>query len=567
MTDTSDPPDTSISSGPSGVTQGGSPSFSFTSDVVAGVTFACRLDGPGAVIGAWGVCTSPKALGPLADGDYTFQVRAINGAGSDDTPAAQDFTVDTTAPSAPVISAPAEGEWNASGTIEVSGSAEPGSTVELFEGAMSRETAVADDDGAWSTTLSGVPDGSHTYTAKATDDAGNTSATSGTRTVGVDTNAPDVAVGTPVEGVRVRLGQVVLADYGCTDANLAACSGPVATGAAIDTATPGVKSFTVQAEDEAGNTASETVHYVVDASAPEVTITVPVDGGSYPRGASVNAAWACSDEDGAVDVDASPSKTFGTVAPGGAIGTATLGSKEFSVTCADLAGNVTTKTVEYTVTDPTPPGIAVTVPADGARYQQGQVLAADYACTEEDGGSGVKACSGTVARGAAINTGTPGAKSFVVDAEDQGGNRATRTVHYVVEAPAASPAAAATPPAPQVTRPASAPVRAPSRFALGSARAGAGGILRLTFKVPSAGVLVVRATVTVSRASRTVVYAKARRTVGAGSVKVTLEPTAAGRRLLRRSGELKVQIRSVWTAAHGGAASVVRRSVAVPGTR
>ena len=42
----------------------------------AGSTFECRLDGPGAATGTYVACTSPRAVGPLADGTYTFLVRA-----------------------------------------------------------------------------------------------------------------------------------------------------------------------------------------------------------------------------------------------------------------------------------------------------------------------------------------------------------------------------------------------------------------------------------------------------------------------------------------------------------
>ncbi len=83
------PPDTSITDGPSGLTSDPSPSFSFTSDASSGVTFACRLDGPGAATGSWGACTSPKAYASRADGSYTFRVRASNTGGTDQTPATQ----------------------------------------------------------------------------------------------------------------------------------------------------------------------------------------------------------------------------------------------------------------------------------------------------------------------------------------------------------------------------------------------------------------------------------------------------------------------------------------------
>ena len=91
------PPDTSITSGPSGIVPSGSASLSFSS-TETGSTFECRLDG-----GAWETCASPKAYSGLADGGHTFSVRATDGAGNTDaTPAARTWTVQT--PAAPTAS-------------------------------------------------------------------------------------------------------------------------------------------------------------------------------------------------------------------------------------------------------------------------------------------------------------------------------------------------------------------------------------------------------------------------------------------------------------------------------
>ena len=99
------PPDTTISSGPTGLTNDNDPSFSFSSE--AGASLECRLDGPGAATGSFGSCTSPKAYANLADGSYTFQVRATDqAANTDPTPATRSFTVDTTAPNTKITKKP-----------------------------------------------------------------------------------------------------------------------------------------------------------------------------------------------------------------------------------------------------------------------------------------------------------------------------------------------------------------------------------------------------------------------------------------------------------------------------
>ena len=94
----STPPDTTISSGPSGPINVTSASFAFSSE--AGTSLQCRLDGA-----AFSACTSPKSYSALADGPHTFEVRAVDQAGNaDPTPAARSFTVDTQAPAAPSLS-------------------------------------------------------------------------------------------------------------------------------------------------------------------------------------------------------------------------------------------------------------------------------------------------------------------------------------------------------------------------------------------------------------------------------------------------------------------------------
>ena len=77
-------------------------------------------------------------------------------------------------------------------SFTISGTAEEGSTVELFEGLVSKGTAQANTSGQWSINLTGISDGSHSYTAKAKDAAGNVSAESEARTVIVDTIVPTI---------------------------------------------------------------------------------------------------------------------------------------------------------------------------------------------------------------------------------------------------------------------------------------------------------------------------------------------------------------------------------------
>src|SRR5439155_14236323 len=109
-------------------------------------------------------------------------------------------TVDTVAPNAPVISsfsndsgALGDGITN-DNTLILTGTAAANSTVSVYDGTTLRGTATANGSGAWSFTTGTLADASHSFTAKATDAAGNTSAASTALSVTVDTVAPNAPV-------------------------------------------------------------------------------------------------------------------------------------------------------------------------------------------------------------------------------------------------------------------------------------------------------------------------------------------------------------------------------------
>jgi hypothetical protein len=101
-------------------------------------------------------------------------------------------------------------------------------------------------------------------------------------------------------------------------------------------------------------------------------------------------------------------------------------------------GNVGDGAVTITYTVPGPPTAAITTPADGANYVQGQSVDADYGCTEAPGGPGLTSCTGDVANGNPIDTSTAGSHSFTVIAASSDGLTSTQTSHYAVSA-ASSP--------------------------------------------------------------------------------------------------------------------------------
>lgn len=84
------------------------------------------------------------------------------------------------------------------------------------------------------------------------------------------------------------------------------------------------------------------------------------------------------------------------------------------------------------IPDTTSPTITLTTPTDGATYLLNQAVSAAYSCADEEGGSGVKTCEGTVPSGSAIDTSSVGKKTFTVTSSDNAGNPSSKTVTYTV---------------------------------------------------------------------------------------------------------------------------------------
>jgi hypothetical protein len=116
-------------------------------------------------------------------------------------------------------------------------------------------------------------------------------------------------------------------------------------------------------------------------------------------------------------------------------GSATFGAGEEAVTLVSSGGFdvFVTRFVEPVVVDETAPTVIITTPADEASYLLNEAGNADYSCVDEDGGSGIDTCVGTVAVGDPLDTSTVGSKDFTVTGTDLAGNETIVSVTYRVE--------------------------------------------------------------------------------------------------------------------------------------
>ncbi len=134
------------------------------------------------------------------------------------------------------------------------------------------------------------------------DASGNWSTNFYTFPINIDTTAPVIASGptlSPTTTGSYTVGQAVTASYSCTDAlsGVTQC-GPYtyAVGAtnstgtlttAVDTSSPGSKTFTVTAVDAAGNQSSASVNYmVVSPYDNQIQFTITPQTVTYPQGAN-----------------------------------------------------------------------------------------------------------------------------------------------------------------------------------------------------------------------------------------------------------------------------------------
>ncbi len=157
------PPVVKITSGPAAATSSDTASIVFSANE-NGVSFTCSVDG-----GASAPCTSPVVLSALAPGEHRFSVRGKDKAGNLGNPVSLAWTYtppDTRPPVVTITSAPPSGTTATTASFSFS-SDEPGSSF-----------ACAVDGGAFAgctspVTYQSLSVGSHTFSVRATDQAGN----------------------------------------------------------------------------------------------------------------------------------------------------------------------------------------------------------------------------------------------------------------------------------------------------------------------------------------------------------------------------------------------------------
>ncbi|MCU6329264.1 type I secretion C-terminal target domain-containing protein, partial [Enterobacter quasiroggenkampii] len=360
---------------------------------------------------------------PLSSGSHTWTATVTDAAGNV-SPASPNFTliVDTTAPNAPVISQAIDDVGSLTGPLtsgqttddtvpRLVGTSEPFATVKIYEGTTLVGTGTADGSGSWSILLTTtLASGPHSFTAQATDAAGNTSVSSTSFSLTVDTTPPALPVLTSILD-DVGNAATPVANGGFTNDAQPTLSGTAEAGSTVKifdngvqigsvTATGGAWSFTPSpalsngahtltftATDAVGNASAPTAGYVINIdtlppAAPVISsviddvgsVTGPVTGTNPTNDtrptlsgtAEANATVRIYDGItlvGTVTADGSGNWTLPQTTT-----TLTQGTHNFTATATDAAGNTSVASAVTTIivdtTAPTAP--TGTFNADGS---------------------------------------------------------------------------------------------------------------------------------------------------------------------------------------------------------
>lgn len=394
------------------VTDDTTPTLSGTAEANAIVTIYDGTTVLGSVTasgtGAWSYTTSA-----LSQGTHPLSVTVKDAAGNTSTASATvSITVDTTAPTASTLvitndvtntTVPNGGYTNDS-TPTLSGTAEAGSKVSIFDGSTLLGTAIAGSNGAWTFTTGVLSQGSHPLSVTVADTAGNVSGST-SATVIIDTVAP-VAVTSLVAANNNGSTAVTIPNNGVTNDNTPLLTGNGEVGARVNvydgstllgtatvgsngtwsfvstTLSNGTHTLNVTQTDAAGNTspiASTTL--TIDTVAPTAsTLTITDDTGSTPVSLA-NGAYtkdttptlSGTAEVGAVVTIYDGATILGsvTVGSGGTwtytTAALTNGAHPLSTIVTDTAGNVSTGNTTATVNvDTVAPSAVTSLAINGA---------------------------------------------------------------------------------------------------------------------------------------------------------------------------------------------------------
>ena len=350
----------------------------------------------------------------LGNGNHALTVTATDAAGNiSPTSAGFNIVVDTVAPLAPTIIQAFDDVQPGTGTLSngaftndtrpvLSGSAEAGARVAIYDNGALLATVTATIDGTWEYLTTTLGNGQHVFTAIATDAAGNVSPVSGGFTINVDTIAPSVPLlVSVVDDIAGGVFNAALSNGQLTNDARPTLNGTAEAGSTVSIydgstllgtalvqsnnswsftpTTPlanGSHTFTVTATDAAGNTSGATAGFsvVVDTTAPtQPSISNIIDdvgpntgpiGSNQPTNDARPTLNGITEANARVDIYDNGSFVTSVTADGSGNWSYTpttalaQGTHSFTITATDSAGNTSgISSAAAIVVDTVAPGI------------------------------------------------------------------------------------------------------------------------------------------------------------------------------------------------------------------
>lgn len=390
------------------------------------------------------------AIGSFPDGVRHFELYQLDQDANTSPRVPVTLIIDSVAPMAPVIGAPAGDSILATDRPEVEGTAEAGSTVTVLVDGGAAGVTTADEFGVWSVITPALTAGAHTVTATATDAAGNVSATSAAINFIVDADPPAMPTltlpadssiitdRTPEVTGTAEPGALVSVIIDGTTVGTAVADGAGAWAFSVSVPlVDGAHAVRATATDSAGNTSppSVTVNFLVDATAPTVpVITTPADGAALSDNGPTISGTAEANATVTVIINSAAAGTT-TASGSGAwtfIASALVdGPQTVSATATDGAGNVSppSASVTFTVDATAPRSATITAPADGTVVGDATVVvrgtaeAGSQVDVSLDGTAvGTVTADGSGAWSLDVGTPEPGAHTIQVVVRDAAGN-------------------------------------------------------------------------------------------------------------------------------------------------
>lgn len=402
-----------LSSMPASITNTTTASFSFgATDSGGGVvsSYSCSLDSS-----AYSSCSSPASYSGLAEGAHTFAVMVSDSAGNSSVATTYSWTVDLTAPTLNITSKPNSISNLTSASFTFSGNDTGGGSVANYSCKLDAGSYAACTSPQ---TYSSLAEGSHTFSVKATDTAGNVS-TVQSYTWTLDVTSPAVTIATPSSNGTV-VQATSLSSYpvsgSCSENGISVvisgaaslsvpCSGGAwSTTINIAALSDGTLSLVATQTDPAGNSTSTAARtFIKDTVAPVIFVTTPLALPGNSGNGSVT--WSLTDANIAASTNFSVELFDG--ASWTSVGTlaATTGansSKSYTlnsfvvpnvevttakirVSVTDAAGNATTSSSGTFLIDSTPPTVTSLTINGGAANASSNSVAVSLGATGNTG--------------------------------------------------------------------------------------------------------------------------------------------------------------------------------------